>query len=71
VNEIAGLPHAFERGQENALWVKRFDRTPQNTQVHMEDFNQLYGQYPAQKYHNFSYGNMAGDLARIVGLEAV
>lgn len=71
VNEIEGLPQAFQRKQANALWVKRFDRTLQNTRVHMEDFNQLYRQYPAQKYSNYSYGNMAGDLARIVGLKAV
>jgi serine/threonine-protein kinase HipA len=71
VNEIGGLPQAFQRKQENALWVKRFDRTPNNTRLHMEDFNQLYRQYPAQKYNNYSYGNMAGDLARIIGFEAV
>jgi serine/threonine-protein kinase HipA len=71
VNGIEGLPQAFQRKQENALWVKRFDRTPNNTRVHMEDFNQLYGQYPTEKYSNYSYGNMAGDLARIVGFEAV
>ena len=71
VSEIQGLPHAFQRTKANALWVKRFDRTPQSTRVHMEDFNQLYSQYPAEKYSNYSYGNMAGDLARIIGLEAV
>ena len=32
---------------------------------------QVYGQFPDDKYKNFSYANMAGDLARIVGLEAV
>jgi serine/threonine-protein kinase HipA len=70
VGEIEGLPHVFQRGTSNALWVRRFDRT-ENTRVHMEDFNQIYGQFPDDKYKNFSYANMAGDLARIVGLEAV
>jgi serine/threonine-protein kinase HipA len=70
VNEIEGLPHVFQRRKSNALWVKRFDRTD-NTRVHMEDFNQVYGQFPDDKYKNFSYANMGGDLARIVGLEAV
>jgi serine/threonine-protein kinase HipA len=37
----------------------------------MEDFNQVYGQFPDDKYKHFSYANIAGDLARIVGLEAV
>ena len=70
VREIEGLPHVFQRNNSNALWVKRFDRT-ENMRVHMEDFNQLYGQFPDEKYKNFSYANMAGDLARIAGLEAV
>lgn len=67
---IEGLPHYFQRGTSNALWVKRFDRT-EHGRVHMEDFNQLYGQYPGEKYDNFSYGNMAEDLVRLAGLEAV
>ncbi len=71
VNEIDRLPTAFRRGKANALWVKRFDRTPDNLRVHMEDFNQIYGQMPGKKYSNYSYGNMALDLARIVGLDAV
>jgi serine/threonine-protein kinase HipA len=70
LGEIERLPHAFQRAKSNALWVKRFDRT-ETTRVHMEDFNQVYGQFPDDKYKNFSYANMAGDLARIVGLEAV
>jgi serine/threonine-protein kinase HipA len=71
VAEIEGLPEAFRREQGNALWVKRFDRTPENTRVHMEDFNQLYQQFPEEKYKHYSYGNMATDLARVVGLPAV
>jgi serine/threonine-protein kinase HipA len=70
VSEIEGLPHVFQRRKSNALWVRRFDRT-ETSRVHMEDFNQIYGQFPDEKYKNFSYANMAGDLARIVGLEAV
>jgi serine/threonine-protein kinase HipA len=69
--EIERLPRAFQQGNANALWVKRFDRTPENTRVHMEDFNQVYGQMPAKKYNNYSYGNMAADLARIVDLDVV
>jgi serine/threonine-protein kinase HipA len=71
VNEVERLPDAFRRGKANALWVRRFDRTPKHERVHMEDFNQLYGQMPAKKYSNYSYGNMAFDLARLVGFEAV
>ncbi len=71
IAEIEGLPESFRHERGNALWVKRFDRTPENTRVHMEDFNQLYQQFPEEKYKNYSYGNMATDLARVVGLSAV
>jgi serine/threonine-protein kinase HipA len=67
---IAGLPHHFQRGSANALWVKRFDRT-EHGRVHMEDFNQVYGQYPDDKYEHFSYANMAQNLNQLIGLEAV
>jgi len=39
--------------------------------VHMEDFNQVYAQMPDDKYANYSYTNMAADLAGIAGVEAV
>jgi serine/threonine-protein kinase HipA len=68
--QIEGLPETF-RVKANSLWVRRFDRTQQNTRIHMEDFNQLYKQFPEQKYDNYSYGNMARDLASIGDLEAV
>jgi serine/threonine-protein kinase HipA len=68
--EIEGLPEPF-RTKANSLWVRRFDRSPENTRIHMEDFNQLYRQFPREKYDNYSYGNMAKDLASIADLEAV
>ena len=68
--EIERLPRAFWQGNANALWVKRFDRV-ENTRVHMEDFNQVYSQMPGKKYSNYGYGNMATDLARMVGLDAI
>ena len=57
--------------REMHFGIKRFDRTPRNSRVHMEDFNQLYRQFPEEKYRSYSYGNMATDLARVVGLSAV
>jgi serine/threonine-protein kinase HipA len=70
VTEVEGLPEVFRKSAANALWVKRFDRTAHGARIHMEDFNQLYRQYPEQKYRNYSYGNMAADLVRVVGLPA-
>jgi serine/threonine-protein kinase HipA len=70
VGEIDRLPHIFQRSKANALWVKRFDRED-NIRIHMEDFNQLYGQYPESKYERYTYSNMARDLAQLAGTEAV
>jgi serine/threonine-protein kinase HipA len=70
VGEIDRLPHIFQRSKANALWVKRFDREG-DIRIHMEDFNQLYGQYPERKYERYTYSNMARDLALLAGPEAV
>lgn len=66
-NEIERLPREMKNDNSNSLYVKRFDRAPDGGRIHAEDFNQVYGQYPAAKYQNFSYGNMAGDIWRILG----
>ena len=71
VEEVENLPERYRKQGGAALWVRRFDRTDQNMRIHMEDFNQLYSQFPERKYSNYSYGNMASDLAQIVGLPAV
>ncbi|HEV2988928.1 MAG TPA: type II toxin-antitoxin system HipA family toxin [Candidatus Angelobacter sp.] len=70
-NEIEGLPRELATDTSNSLYVKRFDRTSDGSRIHIEDFNQLYGQFPADKYHNFSYGNMAGDIWRILGQQGL
>jgi serine/threonine-protein kinase HipA len=70
VGEIDRLPHIFQGSKANALWVKRFDRED-NIRIHMEDFNQLYGQYPERKDERYTYSNMARDLAQLAGPEAV
>jgi serine/threonine-protein kinase HipA len=70
VEEIDRLPRGL-RTDANALWVRRFDRRDDGVRVHMEDFNQVYAQMPDAKYSNYSYGNMAEDLARIAGMEEV
>ena len=68
---IENLPAEFADDRSNALIVKRFDRTPDGGRIHIEDFNQVYDQYPAAKYKNYSYGNMAGDIWRVLGESAL
>lgn len=49
-----------------ALLIKRFDRD-EHGRVHIEDFAQIFGQYPEDKYKNVSYTNMLGGIYRAMG----
>ena len=60
-NLPGGLPGAF--GQ--SLAVRRFDRTDAGERLHIEDFAQVFGVYPEQKYRQASYGS----IARVLWLE--
>jgi serine/threonine-protein kinase HipA len=66
-NEIENLPEELANEKSNSLYVKRFDRTSDGGRIHIEDFNQVYAQFPEAKYKRFSYGNMAGDIWRVLG----
>jgi serine/threonine-protein kinase HipA len=69
-NQIDGLPAEFARETSNSLYVRRFDRTPEGSRIHMEDFNQIYHQFPDDKYRNHSYTTMARDISSVLGREA-
>ena len=70
-NQVEGLPEEFSKMTANSLYVRRFDRTAEGARIHIEDFNQLYGQFSGAKYDNYSYTNMAGDIWRVLGEQAV
>lgn len=59
VSEIRGLPFLGAAIRGNALAVERFDRTPEGGRVHMEDFAQVFGQFPEDKNKAVSYANIA------------
>ncbi|HEX7425007.1 MAG TPA: HipA domain-containing protein [Terriglobales bacterium] len=65
--EIENLPDELTNDKSNSLVVKRFDRTAEGRRIHIEDFNQIYRQFPDKKYQRFSYGNMAEDIWRVLG----
>jgi serine/threonine-protein kinase HipA len=67
---IGGLPDGIGNLKGAALAVKRFDRTPQGP-VHMEDFAQVFGVYPDDKYEKASYRNIAEVIAAEAGNEAI
>jgi serine/threonine-protein kinase HipA len=67
---IAGLPEGIGNSKGPALAVKRFDRTPEGP-VHIEDFAQVFGVYPDDKYEKASYRNIAEVVAAETGNDGV
>jgi serine/threonine-protein kinase HipA len=68
---IKGLPKRVHTVGGRALAVKRFDRLPDGTPVHMEDFAQVFGEFPNNKYKFHSYANIAAVLWAEIGEDAV
>ena len=68
---IKGLPEQAHTVGGRALAVKRFDRLPDGTPVHMEDFAQVFGEFPNNKYKFHSYANIAAVLWAEIGEDAV
>jgi len=68
---IKGLPEQAHTVESMALAVKRFDRLPDGASVHMEDFAQVFGEFPSNKYKFHSYANLAAVLWAEIGEDAV
>lgn len=66
VDAIQNLPKGIENLKGQALAIERFDRLPDGTQVHIEDFAQIFGVYPRDKYKRATYMN----IARVIGTES-
>jgi serine/threonine-protein kinase HipA len=64
LDTIPGIPAPWQQLKGNAYYIRGFDRGPNGRRIHIEDFNQVYGQFPEAKYKNYSYTNMATDLSR-------
>jgi serine/threonine-protein kinase HipA len=62
VSAIRGLPTDAGAIEGRALAVQRFDRSEKGDSIHMEDFAQVFGLYPQDKYHHRSYANIASVL---------
>jgi serine/threonine-protein kinase HipA len=61
--EFAGIPEEFNTmATGKVLLVRRFDRGADGTRVHMEDFAQVFGRYPSEKYTGAAYHNIAAAL---------
>ncbi|TCU15639.1 serine/threonine-protein kinase HipA [Rhizobium azibense] len=64
LDAVGGLPQGVGELRGSALVIKRFDRTPDGP-VHIEDFAQIFGVFPDDKYSKGNY-RMIG---RILGIE--
>ena len=62
---IRNLPEGIGRLPGSALAIQRFDRSPDGSPIHIEDFAQVFGVYPRDKYKNAS----ARSIARVIGAE--
>jgi len=71
MSDIKGLPEEALVPGGKALAVRRFDRLPGGESVHMEDFAQVFGQFPDNKYKFHSYANIASVLWAEAGDDAV
>lgn len=69
VAEIEGLPPDVARLKGSALAIERFDRAAGGHRIHVEDFAQVFGLFPDDKYGERSYANIASVLWAETGEE--
>jgi serine/threonine-protein kinase HipA len=62
IGKIRDLPSDVGAMKGRALVVQRFDRGAAGEHIHMEDFAQVFGLYPEDKYRRRSYANIAAVL---------
>lgn len=59
IEEIKGLPPGVGGAGKHAFAIQRFDRSGNGGAIHIEDFAQIFGVYPEDKYERASYRNIA------------
>ena len=59
LDQIEGLPEGVGKIEEDAFAVRRFDRAEDGGRIHIEDFAQVFGVYPDEKYEKGSYRHIA------------
>ncbi len=63
IGAVKNLPEGIERLGSNAFIIERFDRTSDGGAMHIEDFAQVFGVYPEDKYKTARMRNIAQVLA--------
>ncbi|CUB03577.1 type II toxin-antitoxin system HipA family toxin [Marinomonas fungiae] len=64
IDQIANIPNGIGRFGDSAFAIKRFDRFDGKA-IHTEDFAQVFGVYPQDKYKKASMRN----IAQVIGIE--
>lgn len=67
LDEIGDLPGGVGRLEGAVYATRRFDRPANGGRVHIEDFAQVFGVYPEQKYNKASYRGIAQVIWRETG----
>lgn len=70
ISEIMGLPSNLHFSEAHALAVRRYDRNA-GRRVHQEDFAQVSGIYPSDKYTKYNYETIANTIRAVAGPEAL
>ncbi len=61
LSELDGLPSIKLPDEQYAYGIKRFDRSDEG-RIHTEDFAQVFGLYPSDKYQRVNYEQLGGVL---------
>jgi len=69
--DIGRLPSDLPEAFGQSLAIRRFDRPRPRERVHIEDFAQVFGVYPENKYKHASYGSIARVLWLEIGEDAI
>lgn len=67
LDDIEGLPADIGRLEGGVFATRRFDRLDTGERVQMEDFAQVFGVYPEDKYERASYRSIAKVIWRETG----
>jgi len=72
MDKVSGLPELGVLESNQAFVVKRFDRDrEQGKRIHIEDFAQVFGVFPNNKYDKASYDNIANMVQILSGSHGV
>ncbi len=63
IDAIGNLPEDVKTLEGKAFVIERFDRLDDRTAVHIEDFAQVFGLYPNDKYKKANYANIGAVIA--------